>query len=62
MGSVYRQPLQGYDVVVRTVPFCVKRDVDDMRNVYPTMLQDEMRHEVDNRLVELQGRVVPRLL
>jgi len=64
MGSVYRQPLQGYDVVIKTLPFSCKRDVDDMRDVYPFMLRDEMKHEVDvyNRLTKLQGCVVPRLL
>ena len=64
MGSTYRQTLQGHDVVIKTLPYSCRRDVDDMRDVFPTMLRDEMRHELNvyQRLKKLQGTIIPKLL
>ena len=65
MGATYRQPLQGRDVVVKTLPYsCRRAELDGQSDVDPYFLRDEMRHEerVYQRLAKLQGKVVPRLL
>ena len=64
MGCTYRQTLQGRDVVVKTLPFACKREVDGEYNIYPLQLREEMRHEFEvyQRLTSVQGVLVPRLL
>ncbi|KAI9007777.1 hypothetical protein DFJ74DRAFT_374601 [Hyaloraphidium curvatum] len=65
MGATYRQQLQGWDVVVKTLPYVLPReDLDEELLAAPTELREELRREelAYRRLEAIQGEFVPRLL
>ena len=64
MGPTYRKTLQGRDVVVKVLAYCVPRDLDGEAGVMPTRLRGELQREVEayDRLEDLWGVVVPHML
>jgi hypothetical protein len=61
MGPTFRKTLQGRDVVVKTLPYVLEREELEGPVI---ALRDEMEREVEayERLAELQGSRVPKLL
>ena len=65
VGRVFRKTIHGVDTVVKVLVLSCKRDeLDGERNVYPTVILDELVREAEAyaRLESLQGSVVPRFL